>query len=195
MSKIGLIFCVILATSLWGCSESDKEIDQSSINSIIVRQDVPTAIEMLLVYAKSDTAQLCRILDCSPSVLKRLSNNESKATTFAQNEIFGLLTGILVDGVDVLREKDPANDFWFKKVKFFVQDNGWIIFSISVVLFAIFAIFAHIGLLPMLYIVGGGNMLMVLLIPLSWICELFYKTPILVDSFALVINTNWEMII
>lgn len=192
MSKIRLIFCVILATSLWGCSESDKEIDQSSINSIIIRQDVPTAIEMLLVYAKSDTAQLCRILDCSPSVLKRLSNNESKATTFAQNEIFGLLNGILVDGVDVLREKDPANDFWFKKVKFFVQDNGWIIFSISVVLGFISG---FLGLIPILGALGCVNILMVLLIPLSWICELFYKTSVLVDSFTTVINTNWELII
>lgn len=56
--------------------------------SSIVGQDVHTAIGMLLVYAKSDTSKLYRVLNCCPSVLKRLSHNESKTTTLAQNQCY-----------------------------------------------------------------------------------------------------------
>ena len=157
---------------------------------------VDEMIREILITNNGNYNQLACILNCSPSTLKRIKENETLATQSAKNEIRKLYTILITEEINVNNLKADCITYkWYDHVKSFMSNRY---FWITLLLLTVFRS-------KVLSLIGGEKfdgwfgvlfVFAIFIYILVWILNLFGGEPDFLnieDDFINTIDTLWEV--
>ncbi len=129
-----LIFTSILVLS--ACSKLSNEQKgelEGIVSRTVLKYQITDAINEIIIINDGDSLQIARILNCSPSTLKRLASGVTYPTPTFNKEIREVLRIAKLEGASKLQSLDPQ-DCWYKQFRRYLLYNIVLLLIISVCL-------------------------------------------------------------
>lgn len=132
LSSFVLILTSILVLSACSkLSEEQKGKLEGIVSRTVVKYQITDAINEIIIINDGDSAQIARILNCSPSTLKRLASGATSPKPTFSKEIREVLRIAKFEGASRLQSLDPQ-DCWYKQLRRYLLDNLVLLLIISV---------------------------------------------------------------
>ncbi|MDD4822470.1 MAG: hypothetical protein PHI48_07925 [Bacteroidales bacterium] len=132
-SFVLILTSILVLSSCSKLSEEQKGKLEGIVSRTVVKYQINDAINEIIIINDGDSAQIARILSCSPSTLKRLAGGITYPTPTFDKEIREVLRIAKLDGASKLQSLDPT-DCWYKQFRRYLLDNLVLLLIISVCL-------------------------------------------------------------
>jgi len=130
-SFVLILTSILVLSSCSKLSEEQKGKLEGIVSRTVVKYQITDAINEIIIINDGDSAQIARILNCSPSTLKRLASGATSPTPTFSKEIREVLRIAKFEGASRLQSLDPQ-DCWYKQLRRYLLDNLVLLLIISV---------------------------------------------------------------
>lgn len=185
------VFAVLLFSS---CSSKEKEAQKRiEYTKIVENRSAQDLLNDLYIGCDDDIQALCRILNTTPSVVDRIRNGKTLATSKFEERIKEVTVYYMINDQTFSQVRsvlDPEYG-WYDYILDLPSNHPYWFWGMLIVCLAILIYFMMVDLI--LWVVGFGTMGIVYLI--AWIASLICAPSNIEDKYTDTINPVMEQVI
>lgn len=184
-----LIISLIISLSHTGftacSSDSEKRIEYAKI---VERKSDQDMLNDLYVGSKGDIETIARILNATPSTIKRLRNGETISTDLFTERLYEVSLYYTQNGQSFSKLRSVLDDEygWYDSVINFPSHHPWWFWSINILLLLILAFAALVAIWPIL--------IEMLIFLVAWIALYICSPNPIQDNYINTINPTIEQV-
>lgn len=187
---LGLLASVFALLIFASCSSKEEEMQKRiEVTKIVENRSAQELLNDLYIGSDGDMQSLCRMLNTTPSVVDRIRNGKTEATTKFEERIKEVAIYYSVNGQSFSKLQSVLDSEygWYDSILNFPSHHPWWFWGINIIILLVLAFVWIVAIWPILV-----EMLIFLI---AWIASLICVPSDMPDKYTNTINPVMEQVI